>query len=135
MSGISEAGTTFFARSRILCGRPSPTHRFFLHKPPARVAPPTLTSSFVIQLYYLGFTKKTRSPGCFFAVYSKWLLFFGCSFFCRHFGSWCFYWQIIDCTAIEVEAGHAGSLTGTLTHVREVLAADFAPLGNFNFNN
>src|SRR5690606_37647048 len=37
--------------------------------------------------------------------------------------------------AVKVHAGQAGALTSALAHVAEVVAADFAALGNLNLQN
>src|SRR5690242_3880458 len=41
--------------------------------------------------------------------------------------------NVVYSLTVEVHAGQAGALTGALAHVGEVVAADFAALGNFDF--
>lgn len=43
--------------------------------------------------------------------------------------------NVVNCLLVEVDTGQASCLTGAIAHVREVVTANFATLGNFDLND
>src|SRR5688572_9300231 len=76
--------------------------------------------------------KRPRSGEVFLAFLNKPLFV---SLGCGLFGLWLCFDHSVNLIAVKVDARQAGSFTGAVTHVSQVVTANLATLGNFDLNN